>query len=81
MIWLIVLENLSSTSSQDQSPFLETQNTSPVAGPLTNNHSYQMDPSNNPPHSSGPPRTNAKGVYDNTLQSSNPVSKICILYE
>lgn len=40
-----------------------------------------MDPPNHPPHSSGPPRTNAKGIYENPIQSSNPVSTILILYK
>lgn len=32
-----------------------------------------MIPSNQPPRSSGPPRTNVKGIYENS-QSSIPVS-------
>lgn len=38
-----------------------------------NNHLYQMDSANQAPRSSGPPRTNAKGIYENS-QSSIPVS-------
>lgn len=34
-----------------------------------NNHLYQMDSSNQTPLSSGPPRTNAKGIYENSLPS------------
>jgi len=40
-----------------------------------NSHLHQIDSSNQPPRSSGPPRTNAKGIYEN-IQSSIPVSKI-----
>lgn len=43
----------------------------PNAVPLMNNHSYPMESANLPPRSSGPPRTNAKGIYENS-QSSIP---------
>lgn len=66
-------------SSQEKSPFHETKHTIPNAVPLMNNF-YQMDPTNQLPRSSGPPRTNAKGVYENP-QSSIPVSRFnCILF-
>lgn len=40
-----------------------------------NNHLYQMSSPNEPVRSSGPPRTNAKGIYENS-NSSTPVSKM-----
>lgn len=43
-----------------------------------NNHLYQINSSIEPPRSSGPPRTNAKGIYENS-NSSIPVSKIYCL--
>lgn len=69
LIWFIILGSISSTSSQDQSPFHERMHTNSNAVPLMNNHLYQMDSSNQPPLSSGPPRTNAKGIYENPLPS------------
>jgi len=72
---VIILGSISSTFSQDQSPFHEKKYTNPNAVPLMNNHLHQIDASNQPPRSSGPPRTNAKGIYENS-QSSIPVSKI-----
>jgi len=53
-------------------------NTVPLMNNHPNNHLYQMDSSNQPPRSSGPPRTNAKGIYENS-QSSIPVSKFIYL--
>lgn len=65
---------MSSTSSQDQSPFHERKLTNPFAAPPPSNYPlYQMDSTNQPPRSSGPPRTNVKGIYENS-QSSIPVS-------
>lgn len=44
------------------------------------NNFYQMDTTNQLPRSSGPPRTNAKGMYENP-QSSIPVSQFsCVLF-
>lgn len=63
---------LGSISSHDQSPFHERKNSNSV--PLMNNHLYQMS-SNEPPRSSGPPRTNSKGIYEDP-NSSIPVSKV-----
>jgi len=64
-----------SMSPSDQSLFHENIHTNPNAVPLMNNQLYQMDSANQPPRSSGPPRTNAKGIYDNS-QSSIPVSSL-----
>lgn len=63
--------SISSTSSQNQSPFHDRKYTNPNAVPLMNSHLHQIDSSNQPPRSSGPPRTNAKGIYEN-IQSSIP---------
>ncbi|KAF0721679.1 protein transport protein Sec24B, partial [Aphis craccivora] len=67
--------SIPSTSSSDQSTFHEKMHSNPNTVPLMNNHPnnhlYQMDSSNQPPRSSGPPRTNAKGIYENS-QSSIP---------
>jgi len=70
---VIVLGSIPSTSPSDQSPFHEKIHSNPNAVPLMNNHLYQMDSANQAPRSSGPPRTNAKGIYENS-QSSIPVS-------
>lgn len=43
----------------------------PNAVPLMNKHLYHIDSTNQPPRSSGPPRTNAKGIFENS-QSSIP---------
>ncbi|XP_050058560.1 mucin-12 isoform X1 [Aphis gossypii] len=63
--------SIPSTSSSDQSTFHEKMHSNPNTVPLMNNHLYQMDSGNQPPRSSGPPRTNAKGIYENS-QSSIP---------
>lgn len=65
---------MSSMSSQDQSQFHERKHTNPNAAPPTSSYPlYQTDSTNQPPRSSGPPRTNVKGIYENP-QSSIPVS-------
>uniref|UniRef100_A0A2S2PJE3 Protein transport protein Sec24A n=1 Tax=Schizaphis graminum TaxID=13262 RepID=A0A2S2PJE3_SCHGA len=63
--------SIPSTPPSDQSSFHEKMHSNPNTVPLMNNHSYQMDSANQPPRSSGPPRTNAKGIYEN-VQSSIP---------
>lgn len=60
-------------SSQDPSLFHERKHTTPNAVPLMNPQLYHMGSTDQPPLSSGPPRTNAKGIYENS-QSSIPVS-------
>jgi hypothetical protein len=63
--------SMPSMSPSDQSLFHEKIHSNPNAVPLMNNHLYQMDSANQLPRSSGPPRTNAKGIYEHS-QSSIP---------
>lgn len=72
---VIIPGSISSTSVQDQSQFQDRKHINPNAVPLMNSHLHQMNSSNQPPRSSGPPRTNAKGIYENP-QSSIPVSNL-----
>uniref|UniRef100_A0A2H8TWN2 Protein transport protein Sec24B n=2 Tax=Melanaphis sacchari TaxID=742174 RepID=A0A2H8TWN2_9HEMI len=65
--------SIPSTSPSNQSPFHEKMHSNPNKVPLMNNHLYQMDSANQPPRSSGPPRTNAKGIYENTQSSISNV--------
>lgn len=68
---LFYFKNVSATSTQSQ--FHERKYSNPNAVPLMNHNLYQIDSSQQLPRSSGPPRTNAKGIYENS-QSSIPVS-------
>lgn len=74
----IIPGSIPSTSPSEQSQFHEKIHSNPNAVPLINNHLYQMDSANQPPRSSGPPRTNAKGIYENS-QSSIPVSRLILI--
>ncbi|XP_050423088.1 protein transport protein Sec24B [Adelges cooleyi] len=61
--------NIMQTENDFGSISLDRKYNNPNAVPMVNHNFYQMD--NNQPRSSGPPRTNAKGIYENS-QSSIP---------